>query len=102
VTAANLLASGSDPSIAACALPAASGRFRPRRTQERLTDARPPKPADRQAEADRQTASLAGLAIALLLLVAGLFLIRELREKSILEDCILAGHLDCAGPAASR
>ena len=76
-----------------------SGRAERRRGSRTLVS---PKPADRQAEADRQTASLAGLAIALLLLVAGLFLIRELREKSMLEDCMLAGHLDCASPAATR
>lgn len=45
--------------------------------------------------ADRQTASLAAVAVILLLLVAGLFLIRELHAKSMIEDCLLAGRRDC-------
>lgn len=50
---------------------------------------------DDQEGADRQTASLAGLAVALLLVVVGLFLIRALHEKAAIEDCLLAGRLDC-------
>lgn len=45
--------------------------------------------------ADRQTASLAGMAIALLLVVVGLFLVRELHAKSAIEDCLLSGRRDC-------
>lgn len=45
--------------------------------------------------ADRQTASLAGVAVTLLLLVVGLFLVRELHAKSALEDCLMAGRLHC-------
>jgi hypothetical protein len=45
--------------------------------------------------ADRQTASLAGIAITLLLLVIGLFLIRELHSKAAVEDCLMAGRRDC-------
>jgi hypothetical protein len=38
-------------------------------------------------EADnRQTASLAGVAISLLLLVVGLFLVHELHAKAVVED----------------
>lgn len=48
-----------------------------------------------QESADRQTASLAGVAITLLLLVIGLFLIRELQAKSAVEDCLLAGRSNC-------
>lgn len=44
---------------------------------------------------DRQTTSLAGLAVALALLVAALFLVEQLREKSRIEDCLLAGRGDC-------
>ena len=55
-----------------------------------------------QEAADRQTASLAGVAITLLLLVLGLFLVRELHAKVAIEDCLLAGHRNCdalvAGP----
>jgi hypothetical protein len=50
---------------------------------------------ERQEEANRQTASLAGLAVALLLVVVGLFLVQELHAKAMLEDCLLAGHRNC-------
>jgi uncharacterized membrane protein len=45
--------------------------------------------------ADRQTASLAGLAITLLIVVACLFLMRELHHKSAVEDCLLSGRSNC-------
>ncbi len=48
-----------------------------------------------QEAADRQTASLAGVAITLLLLVIGLFLVRELQAKATLEDCLLSGRTNC-------
>lgn len=48
-----------------------------------------------EEDANRQTASLAGVAITLLLLVVGLFLIRELHAKSAIEDCLMAGRLQC-------
>ena len=48
-----------------------------------------------QEEANRVTASLAGLAMALLLVVAGLFIMQQLREKARIEDCLLSGRLNC-------
>jgi hypothetical protein len=45
--------------------------------------------------ANRQTASLAGVAITLLLLVVGLFLVHELHAKVVVEDCLMAGRLHC-------
>jgi hypothetical protein len=45
--------------------------------------------------ANRQTASLAGVAVTLLLLVVGLFLVRELHAKSAIEDCLMAGRMQC-------
>jgi hypothetical protein len=48
-----------------------------------------------QAAADRQTASLAGVAITLLLLVAGLFLVHVLHNKAMIEDCLLSGRSNC-------
>ena len=48
-----------------------------------------------QESADRQTASLAGVAITLLLLVVGLFLVRELHDKAMIEDCLLSGRSNC-------
>ena len=50
---------------------------------------------DEQAEANRVTSSLAGLAFALLLVVAGLFLVQQLRDKAQIEDCLLSGRLNC-------
>ncbi|HEY0420705.1 MAG TPA: hypothetical protein VGC80_14405 [Acetobacteraceae bacterium] len=48
-----------------------------------------------QSEADRQTASLAGLAVTLGVLVVCLFLIHQLHRTSAIEDCIMAGRLNC-------
>ncbi len=48
-----------------------------------------------QEEANRVTASLAGLAMALFLVVAGLFLVQHLRDKARIEDCLLSGRLSC-------
>lgn len=50
---------------------------------------------EQQEAANRQTASLAGVAITLLLLVLGLFLIQELHAKSALEDCLMSGRNNC-------
>jgi hypothetical protein len=50
--------------------------------------------ADEEA-ANRQTASLGGVAITLLLLVVGLFLVRELHAKGTVEDCLMAGRTNC-------
>ncbi|MDR3536739.1 MAG: hypothetical protein P4L71_09595 [Acetobacteraceae bacterium] len=51
--------------------------------------------AEEQREANRQTASLAAVAITLLLLIVGLFLVRELTAKSRVEDCLLSGRRNC-------
>ncbi|HEY2131882.1 MAG TPA: hypothetical protein VGH36_02735 [Acetobacteraceae bacterium] len=45
--------------------------------------------------ADRQTASLAGLAITLLIVVTCLFIIHQLHMKSAVEDCLLSGRSNC-------
>lgn len=50
---------------------------------------------DEAAEENRLTASLAGLAVALLLVVAGLFLIQHLRDKAQVEDCLMSGRFNC-------
>ena len=50
---------------------------------------------DDQDGADRQTASLAGMAVALLLVVVGLFLVHQLHHKALLEDCLLSGRSNC-------
>lgn len=51
--------------------------------------------AEDDEEADRQTASLGAVAITLFLIVLGLFLVRELHAKALLEDCLLAGRTNC-------
>ena len=52
--------------------------------------------ADEDEEAaNRQTASLGGVAITLLLLVLGLFLVRELHAKGVVEDCLMSGRINC-------
>ncbi len=48
-----------------------------------------------QDDANRQTASLAGVAVILLLLIAGLYLFHNLRTKSLIEDCLMAGRRNC-------
>jgi hypothetical protein len=48
-----------------------------------------------QEAANRQTASLAGVAITLLLLVVGLFLVHVLHDNAMIEDCLLSGRSNC-------
>ena len=50
---------------------------------------------DDQAEENRVTQSLAGMAVALLLVVASLFLIHTLQATAQVEDCLLAGRANC-------
>ena len=50
---------------------------------------------DGDNDADRQTASLAGVAITLLLLVIGLFLVHTLESKVAIEDCLMSGRTNC-------
>lgn len=57
---------------------------------QRLLDA-----MDDQDAADRRTASLAGVAVTLLLLVVGLFLVHELHAKAMIEDCLMSGRRNC-------
>ncbi len=49
---------------------------------------------DREAE-NRQTSSLAGLAVTLAVLVACVFVMQGLHRKSVIEDCLLAGRPNC-------
>lgn len=50
---------------------------------------------EQETEANRVTQSLAAMAFALFLVVAGLFLVQHLASKARLEDCLLAGRLNC-------
>ena len=53
-------------------------------------------PVEDEATANRQTASLGGVAVALFLIVIGLFLVHELRAKAQIEDCLLEGRTNCS------
>jgi hypothetical protein len=44
----------------------------------------------------RRSAALIGLIIILALAIGGVWLVRELREKSRLEDCLMSGRTNCA------
>jgi hypothetical protein len=44
---------------------------------------------------DRQTAGLAGIAVALFLVVVAFYLVRELHATSAIEDCLMAGRQNC-------
>ena len=51
-------------------------------------------PRDKE-DAERQTRSLAGLAVVLALAVAALFLVQHLRREGQIEDCLMAGRSNC-------
>lgn len=55
---------------------------------------------DEHAANSRRTASLAALAVVLVLLIGGLWLQHHLRATSLMEDCLLAGRRNCA-PASN-
>jgi hypothetical protein len=44
----------------------------------------------------RRTAALMGFIVILVLAIAGVVLVRELRDNSRLEDCLMAGRRNCA------
>lgn len=50
---------------------------------------------EEQDAADRQTASLAGLAVALCVVVLSLFVLRQLAASSAVEDCQMSGRVNC-------
>jgi hypothetical protein len=47
-------------------------------------------------DAERRTAALMGFIVILVLAIAGVILVRELRNKAALEDCLMAGRHNCA------
>jgi hypothetical protein len=55
-----------------------------------------------EEDADRQTTSLAALALVLLLVVVGLYVVKELSIKSAVEDCLLAHRSNCDAILSSR
>jgi hypothetical protein len=48
-----------------------------------------------EADANRQTVALAGLAALLALVVVSLFLVKTLHRQSALEDCVISGRTNC-------
>jgi hypothetical protein len=52
--------------------------------------------AREQEDEARRTAALLGFIVILLLAIAGVVLVRELRAKSQLEDCLMSGRSNCA------
>jgi hypothetical protein len=66
------------------------------RNESVMTELRsPPDPARDREDADRRTAGLAAIVVVLLLLIGGLLLTKTLHKKSMLEDCLMAGHRNC-------
>ncbi len=55
----------------------------------------PPDPARDGEEADRRTSGLAAIVVVLLLLIGGLMLTKTLHNKSVIEDCLIAGRRNC-------
>ena len=49
-----------------------------------------------EAGANRQTASLAGLAVLLLLVIGALVVARVLQRNARVEDCMMMGRTNCA------
>lgn len=47
-------------------------------------------------DAARRTAALMGFIVILVLAIAGVILVRELRKKANLEDCLMSGRRNCA------
>lgn len=43
----------------------------------------------------RRTSATMGLIVILVLAIAGVLLVRELREKSRIEDCLMQGRRNC-------
>lgn len=55
----------------------------------------PSEDGDREAD-QRRSAALIGLIVVLVLAIAGVVLIRELRKNAQLEDCLMSGRTNCA------
>jgi hypothetical protein len=50
---------------------------------------------DPHVAANRQTSSLAGLALTLGLIVAGLYLVKVFRAEAAAQECFLTGRVEC-------
>jgi len=61
-------------------------------------DPKPPKSAEAREDrepADTRTPAIAGLVIAVILLVLGWWLVRELTAASKMQDCLMSGRTNC-------
>jgi hypothetical protein len=58
---------------------------------EKPAKPKPPIPESRESN----TPAIAGLAIAIVLLVVGLWLAHELRAASKMQDCLMSGRTNC-------
>lgn len=54
-----------------------------------------PTEAETAEAANRQTLSLAGLAVTLAVLVVCIFLVRQLSHATKIEDCLMANRMNC-------
>ena len=61
-----------------------------------VSDPVTPKPGDEGPEPDSRRPALIGLAVILILVVAGYFLMTALRENAVREDCLMSGRRNCA------
>jgi hypothetical protein len=58
--------------------------------------AKPDSPGrDKPGRQENRTPAMAGLAIAVVLLAVGLWLARELRSASKMQDCLMSGRTNC-------
>jgi hypothetical protein len=67
---------------------------KPQNTRSQNTRPANIKPEDADSQGSR-TPAMAGLAIAVVLLVVGLWLARELTAASKMQDCLMSGRTNC-------
>lgn len=53
------------------------------------------KPQERRRQNDSRRPAIAGLAVAVVLLVVGLWLAHELTAASKMQDCLMSGRTNC-------
>jgi hypothetical protein len=68
--------------------------IKPQNTRSQNTRPANIKPEDADSQGSR-TPAMAGLAIAVVLLVVGLWLARELTAASKMQDCLMSGRTNC-------
>ena len=72
---------------------------KPENLESENVEAKKPKPAKPKSQnrepRQNNTPAMAGLAIAAVLLVVGLWLAHELRAASKMQDCVMSGRTNC-------